>query len=158
MGIIDEFSGVEEGDTIIADIDPEFDQERGVATLQADQSVESYAPATRVRDQPTNQALGDLRETDSDSPLEVTRGPMEAGGDPTTVAEINDITVTDRNDLEPIGIGRDKRSGEFTPDNTVPAPESPSDRDPDDGEFTTPDPRPITDIGRQRSDGLFDLF
>ena len=162
MGIIDEFSEVEEGDTIIADIDPEFDQERGIATLEAtkrNEALMSEGPGSaRVQESTTEQTLGDLRPTDNGSPLEVTRGPQQNGGDFTTVAEINDITVTDRTDLEPIGIGRDKRSGEFTPDNTVPAPESPSDRDPDDGEFTTPDPRPITDIGRQRSDGLFDLF
>jgi len=158
MGIIDEFAEIEEGDRIIADIDPEFDQDRGVATFEAKQSVESYAPATRVQEVTTEQTLGELRETGETSPFEIQRKPADRGGDPTTVAEINDFTRTDRTDLEPVGIGRDKRSGEFTPDNTVPAPRSPSDRDPDDGEFTTPDPRPITDIGRQRSDGLFDLF
>jgi len=158
MGIIDEFVDVEEGDTIIADIDPEFDQERGVTTLETTQRTSAgFADGdgtARVQESTTEQTLGDLRSTDDGESLEVTRGT----GELTTVAEINDITRTDRTDLDPVGIGRDKRNGEFTPDNTVPAPQSPSDRDPDDGEYTTPDPRPITDIGRQESDGLFDLF
>jgi hypothetical protein len=157
-GLLGEFEAIDEGDRIIADIDPEFDQDRGVATFEAQQSVESYAPAARVQEVTTGQTLGELRETGGGSPFEIQRGPIERGGDPTTVAAVNRFTRTDRRDLDPVGIGRDRNSGEFTPDNVEPAPRSPSDRDPDDGEFVTPDPRPITDIGRQRKDGLFDLF
>lgn len=156
--LLSEFEAIEEGDRIIADIDPEFDQDRGVATFEAQQSVESYAPAARVQEVTTEQTLGELRETGAGSPFEIQQGPADRGGDPTTVAAVNRFTRTDRTDLDPVGIGRDRNSGHFTPDNTEPAPRSPSDRDPDDGQFVTPDPRPITDIGRKRDDGLFDLF
>lgn len=152
---------IEEGDRLIADIDPEFDQDRGVATLEATQRTGAgvAGPGTaEVEEVETQQRLGTLRQPSDQDSLEIQRGGGGIGGDPTTIAGINDLTRTDRRDLDPVGIGRDRNSGRFTPDNTEPAPRSPSDRDPDDGEFVTPDPRPITDIGRQRRDGLFDLF
>jgi len=157
---VDALADVEEGDRLIVDIDPEFDQDRGVATLEATDRTpgfgSEYGSAT-VQEVETGQELGRLRQSNGDGPLAIERGGVSTR-DATTVASINDITRTDRRDLDPVGIGRDRNSGEFTPDNIVPAPRSPSDRDPDDGEFVTPDPRPITDIGRQRKDGLFDLF
>jgi len=151
---VDALADVEEGDRLIVDIDPEFDQDRGVATLEATNRTpgfsSEYGSAT-VQEVETGQELGRLRQSNGDGPLAIERGE-------TTVAGVNEFTRTDRRDLDPVGIGRDRNSGEFTPDNVEPAPRSPSDRDPDDGEFVTPDPRPITDIGRQRKDGLFDLF
>jgi len=142
---------IEEGERIIADFDPATDRDRGVVSLEAQESTSRINPSTGVEETTTGTDLGLLRQPNNTDSYEITRFE-------TTVASVRDFTTTDRNDLDPIGIGRDRGSGEFTPDNTVPAPKSPSDRDPDDGEFTTPDPRPITDIGRQISDGLFDLF
>jgi len=151
----DRIADVEEGDQLVVDIDPRTDdKERGVALLEADR-VAAYDNVPVSTEESTG-SVGTLMEDDDDGGLglfqerQTTIGPK--------IADIENVTRTSRDDLDPIGIGRDRGTGEFTPDNTVPAPESPSDRDPDDGEFTTPDPRPITDIGRQRSDGLFDLF
>lgn len=142
---------IEEGERIIADFDPATERDRGVVSLEAQESTSRINPSTGVEETTTGTELGSLRSPNSSENYEVDRFG-------TTVASVRGFTTTDRDDMEPVGIGRDRGSGEFTPDNTVPAPESPSDRDPDDGEFTTPDPRPITDIGRQESDGLFDLF
>jgi len=145
---------VDKGERIIADFEPATDRDRGVVSLEA-QDGDSYA-AVDVTETSAGVDLGTLRERDSADGFEIER--FGSTRNATTVGVVEDFTTTDRQDLDPVGIGRDRRSGEFTPDNTVPAPRSPSDRDPDDGEFVTPDPRPITDIGRQRSDGLFDLF
>jgi hypothetical protein len=162
MDPFEAFDNVEEGDRIIADVDPRNDQDRGVVTLEATRRSNPFgtddAGFASVKNTTTDQEIGKLREGEPDSPLAIERRSRKVGGDPTVLAEVNDITTTDRRDLDPVGIGRDRNSGEFTPDNVEPAPRSPSDRDPDDGEFVTPDPRPITDIGRKRDDGLFDLF
>ena len=157
MGLFDDEPNIAEGDRIIADFDPEVDRDRGVVSLRAQDEQTSYAPSVDVEETTTGTELGSLGE-----PPGSDVGVIERFGggrsDGTTVAQVRDITVTDRTDLDPIGIGRDRNSGRFTPDNVEPAPSSPADRDPDDGEFVTPDPRPVTDIGRQRDDGLFDLF
>lgn len=148
---------IEEGDRIIADFEPATDRERGVVSLESQETQRSYAESVRVEETTQGVELGTLREPSERDAGVIERFAAGSGGG-TTVGDVRDITVTDRRDLDPIGIGRDRGTGEFTPDNTVPAPKSPSDRDPDDGEFTTPDPRPVTDIGRQQSNGLFDLF
>jgi len=157
---LDVLADVEEGDRLIVDIDPEFDQDRGVATLEATERTSGFSSdvgSATVQEVESEQILGRLRQVNGDGPLAIER-PGSSMRDATTVASINDIRRTDRRDLDPVGIGRDRNTGRFTPDNVVSAPASPSDRDPDDGEFVTPDPQPITDIGRQRKDGLFDLF
>jgi len=147
----DPLLNIDQGERIIADFDPATERDRGVVSLEAQESTSRINPSARVEETTTGTELGALR-----SPNESDSYELDRFG--TSLGSVRGFTTTNRNDLDPVGIGRDRRSGEFTPDNTVPAPESPSDRDPDDGEFTTPDPRPITDIGRQESDGLFDLF
>lgn len=150
-----EIDDVDEGERLVLDIEREYgDGERGVATVEADR-VAAYGNVPVASEESGNR-VGSLAETDDGGTLGLyEENPTGLGRRQATV---RGVTRTDRGDLDPVSIGRDRGSGEFTPDNTVPAPESPSDRDPDDGEFTTPDPRPITDIGRQESDGLFDLF
>lgn len=143
---------IDEGDRLVVDIDPVTDRDRGVATFEADR-VQAYENVP-VASEDSGNRIGAITPTDDGFGLFEERQT----GLGRQQAEIQDITVTERRDLDPVGIGRDRNSGEFTPDNTEPAPRSPSDRDPDDGEFVTPDPRPITDIGRKRDDGLFDLF
>lgn len=146
---------VQEGEQLVVDIDPRTDEkDRGVAVFEADR-VAAYDNVPVSTEESTG-SVGTLMEDDNGGGLGLFQQRQTTTG--AKIADIENVTRTDRTDLDPIGIGRDRRSGEFTPDNTVPAPESPSDRDPDDGEFTTPDPRPVTDIGRQQSDGLFDLF
>ena len=157
MDLFGEPDGIDEGDRIIADFEPATDRGRGVVTLEAQEDQTRISPSVAVEEATQGVELGSLSDPDGRD-----GGLIERFGggvrDGTTVGEVRDVTVTDRRDLDPVGIGRDTNSGRFTPDNTEPAPRSPSDRDPDDGEFVTPDPRPITDIGRQRDDGLFDLF
>lgn len=151
-GIFGTSDPIDEGDRLVVDINPTYDRDRGVATLEADR-VEAY-DAVPVASEESGDRIGRIEPDDDGFGLFEER-PTGSGR---KQADINDIRVTNRRDLDPIGIGRDRNSGEFTPDNVEPAPKSPSDRDPDDGEFVTPDPRPITDIGRDRTDGLFDLF
>jgi len=148
-------SDVQEGEQLVVDIDPATDKkDRGVAILEADR-VAAYNNVPVSTEESTG-SVGALMEDDDSGGLGLFQQRQTTYG--RKIADIENVTRTDRADLDPIGIGRDRRSGEFTPDNTVPAPESPADRDPDDGEFATPDPRPITDIGRKQSNGLFDLF
>lgn len=150
-----EIDDVQEGERLVLDIEREYgDGERGVGTVEADR-VAAYDNVPVASEESGNR-VGSLAEADDGENLGLFEKNRTGLG--TRQATVRDVTRTDRDDLSPVSIGRDRRSGEFTPDNTVPAPNSPSDRDPDDGEFTTPDPRPITDIGRQKSDGLFDLF
>jgi len=148
-------SDVQEGEQLVVDIDPATDKkDRGVAILEADR-VAAYDNVPVSTEESTG-SVGALMEDDDSGGLGLFQQRQTTFGQ--KIADIENVTRTDRADLDPIGIGRDRRSGQFTPDNTVPAPESPSDRDPDDGEFVTPDPRPVTDIGRRQSNGLFDLF
>lgn len=146
--------GIDEGDRIIADFDPATGRDRGVVSLEAQQTSRSFAPSIGVEESTQGVELGTFGEFDGE--LAIERFPTSDDG--VRVGDVGGFTVTERRDLDPVGIGRDRNSGRFTPDNTEPAPRSPSNRNPDDGEFVTPDPRPITDIGRQRRDGLFDLF
>jgi len=148
---------VEAGERLVVDIDPAGDRDRGVTTFDASSDEEFGRLGVESPD--TGEGLGTLMPADQGSDeLTLMQGQTATGVGGQEVARVNDVTVTDRRDLEPIGIGRDRKSGHFTPDNTEPAPRSSADRDPDDGEFVTPDPRPITDIGRRDDDGLFDLF
>jgi len=154
---MDLFSGLEdtkEGERIVVDIDPVTDRDRGVATFEADR-VAAYGNVPVASEQ-SGDRIGAIKETDEGEGLGLFQERQNSFGQ--KIADIRNPRRTDRNDLDPVGIGRDRNSGEFTPDNTMPAPRSPSDRDPDDGEFVTPDPRPVTDIGRQERTGLFDLF
>jgi len=154
-GLFEQHGAVREGERLIADVEPRReDTDRLVTELEATRdSLKEYLPVNTEgsADKPLS-----LMEDEDSGDLGLYEIRTTSFG--RKVADVNSVTQTDRDDLDTIGIGRDRGTGEFTPDNTVPAPESPSDRNPDDGEFTTPDPRPITDIGRQRSDGLFDLF
>lgn len=146
---------VEEGELLVADIDPRTDeQDRGVAVFEADR-VAAYDNLPVSTEESTG-PVGTLMEDDDQGGLGLFQQRRTTTGQ--KIADIGNVTRTDRGDLDPIAIGRDRGTGEFTPDNTVPAPQSPAARDADDGEFTTPDPRPITDIGRQQTTGLFDLF
>jgi len=154
MGLFDSLDGTDEGERIVVDIDPVTDRERGVATFEADRG-EAYDNVP-VANEESGDRIGTIKETDDGDGLGLFQERQTGLGQ--KMADIRNPRRTDRDDLEPIGIGRDRNSGEFTPDNTQPAPRSPSDRDPDDGEFVTPDPRPVTDIGRQDRTGLFDLF
>jgi hypothetical protein len=153
--LFEQLSDVEEGERLVVDIDPRTDdKDRGAAVLEADR-VAAYDDLPVRTDQSTGR-VGTLMEDEDAGGLGLFEERKTTFG--RKIADIENVTRTDRTDLDPVGIGRDRRSGEFTPDNTEPAPRSPSDRDPDDGEFVTPDPRPITDIGRKQTDGLFDLF
>jgi hypothetical protein len=154
-GLFSEIDDVQEGEQLVVDIDPlTAERDRGVAVFEADR-VAAYDNVPVSTEESTG-SVGALMEDDDSGGLGLFQQRQTTHGQ--KIADIENVTRTDRADLDPIGIGRDRRSGEFTPDNTVPAPNSPSDRDPDDGEFTTPDPRPVTDIGRKQSNGLFDLF
>lgn len=145
-------SQIKEGERLILDIDPVSDRDRGVTALEADR-IQAYENVP-VASEDSGNRVGTI-EPDEDG-FGLFEETMTGTG--RKQADINDITATDRRDLDPVGIGRDNNSGKFTPDNVEPAPFSPSDRDPDDGEFVTPDPEPVTDIGRKENDGLFDLF
>jgi len=151
---------VSEGDRIIADVDPASDAPRRAQALEATR-LEAYGnvPVNKEQNQEDSPgSFGKIQEGDDGGGLGIFKGTGVSGGRERRIADVNSATVTDRRDLNPVGIGRDRRSGRFTPEDTEAAPRSPSDRDPDDGEFVTPDPRPVTDIGRQEDDGLFDLF
>jgi len=59
--------------------------------------------------------------------------------------------------LRPVGFERQVPSGKFAPPNTQPDNSVPPDRGPN-GKFVSPKRRPVEDIGRRKSNGLFDLF
>lgn len=152
-GLFGNSKRIQEGERLVVDIEPLGDRDREVAALEATR-VEAYDNVPVALEE-TGESVGKIKERDDGS---LGLFDDDVIGREQQIADINQATPSDRRDLSPIDIGRDRNSGEFTPDNTVSAPRSPSDRNPDDGTFTTPDPRPITDIGRQTSDGLFDLF
>jgi len=157
MSTMDDFlfgqERVREDDRLIVDVEQFHNDERGVGVLDASR-VEAYENIP-VESGITGERVGSIAETD-DGGIGLFEQRQTGLGD--QMAEIRGATVTDRRDLQPVDFGRDRSSGRFTPEQTIAEPSSPSDRNPDDGQFTTPDPRPVTDIGRQNDDGLFDLF
>jgi len=152
-GLFGNSEPIKEGDRLVADVEPLGEADRQVRTFEATR-VEAYGNVP-VSLADTGESVGKLKETDDGAVGLFDKDVMRKEHH---MADIRGATQTERTDLSPIDIGRDRNSGRFTPDITIAEPRSPADRNPDDGTFTTPDPRPITDIGRQRSDGLFDLF